>query len=344
MAAIADRVASGDLSADVEPQSERDRLGTALHGMVANLRALVESLRIRDRALAAANSPIVITESTGGPLGTIVFANPAFERLTGYAETEVLGRGMEVLRGPDVDPQAVLKFHEIIREGLTDTNEIMGYGKTGVTFWTEVGMAPVPNSRGDITHYVWVLNDISARKQAEGQAESLARAEKLRALGQMASGIAHDLNQSLMLIASYGQLGAQALQVQPPAQDELHEIFTVVTQAAMDGGETVKRLLQFTQAPSEGKMLPIDRSLLAHEVAQLTAPRWRDAAQAEGRPIALQVDSVGQPIILGEAAALREVLTNLVLNAVDALPGGGTIRLAVSLVEHQAVLEVLRAA
>jgi signal transduction histidine kinase/CheY-like chemotaxis protein len=235
----------------------------------------------------------------------------------------------------------VERFHEIIREGRAGTNEIQGYAKSGAPFWTEVAVAPVPNTRGEVTHYVWVLNDISQRKEAEKQAVSLARAEKLRALGQMASGIAHDLNQSLLLIASYGHLGGQALEAESLERDELREMFTVVTQAAMDGGDTVKRLLQFTQAPGEGKMLPIDLTLLAHEVAQLTAPRWRDAAQAEGRPIVLQVDSVGQPTILGESAALREVLTNLILNAVDALPGGGSIHLRVSQLTDQAVLEVV---
>jgi PAS domain S-box-containing protein len=342
MAAIADAVASGDLSADVEPQSDRDRLGIALHGMVHNLRTLVESLRIRDRALASASSPVVITESTGGPFGPIVFANPAFERLTGYAESEVLGGSMEFMRGPQTDPQAIEKFFAITREGRSDTNEIIGYHKDGTTtFWTEVAAAPVRDAKGDVTHYVWVLNDISARKEAEKQAESLARAEKLRALGQMASGIAHDLNQSLMLIASYGHLGGQALEVESLDRAELREMFTVVTQAAMDGGDTVKRLLQFARAPTKGQSQPIDLTLLLREVAQLTAPRWRDAAQADGRPIALEIETLGHPVILGAPAALREVLTNLVLNAVDALPGGGTILLRVSQEGDRAVLEVV---
>lgn len=106
MATIADQVASGDLTVDVEPQSDHDRLGIALHGMVANLRGLVESLRIRDRALAAASSPIVITESPGGPLGTIIYANPTFERLTGYAASELLGRTVDILRGSQTDALA----------------------------------------------------------------------------------------------------------------------------------------------------------------------------------------------------------------------------------------------
>lgn len=341
MAAIADAVASGDLTADVVPQSNSDRLGIALHGMVANLHALVERLRIRDRALAAATSPVVITESTGGPLGTIVFANPAFERLTGYAEAEVLGRSMEILRGPNVDPVAVQRFHKILSEGRSDTNEIMGHGKTGLPFWTEVAVAPVPNSRGEATHYVWVLNDISQRKEAEQHAESLARADKLRALGQMASGVAHDLNQSLMLIASYGQIGGRSLEEEPLDRAELRETFTVMTQAALDGGDTVKRLLQFARTPSGGESLPIDLTRLARDVAQLTAPRWRDAAQADGRPIALTVEAVGHPVILGTPVALQEALTNLVLNAVDALPRGGAIHLRISQCADRAILEVV---
>jgi len=321
---------------------EFQRCAPALHGMVRNLRALVESLRIRDRALASASSPVVITESTGGSFGPIVFANPAFERLSGYAESDILGGSMEFMRGPETDPQAIEKFFAITREGRTDTNEIIGYHKDGTTtFWTEVAAAPVRDTKGDVTHYVWVLNDISARKEAEVQAESLARAEKLRALGQMASGIAHDLNQSLMLIASYGHLGGQALEVESLDRAELREMFTVVTQAALDGGDTVKRLLQFARAPSQGQSQPIDLTLLLREVAQLTAPRWRDAAQADGRPIALEIETCGHPVILGASAALREALTNLILNAVDALPGGGTIRMRVSQVEDRAVVEVV---
>ena len=73
----------------------------------------------------------------------------------------------------------------------------------------------------------------------------------------------------------------------------------------------------------------------------MTAPRWRDAAQAEGRPIVLEVETVGHPIILAVPAALREALTNLVLNAVDALPGGGTIHIRISQREDRAVIEVL---
>jgi CheY-like chemotaxis protein len=73
----------------------------------------------------------------------------------------------------------------------------------------------------------------------------------------------------------------------------------------------------------------------------LTAPRWRDAAQADGRPIALEVEAVGHPAILGAPAPLREALTNLVLNAVDALPGGGTIRIRVLQCGEQAALEVV---
>jgi C4-dicarboxylate-specific signal transduction histidine kinase len=86
-----------------------------------------------------------------------------------------------------------------------------------------------------------VARDISERKDADRQRESFAQSEKLRALGQMATGIAHDLNQSLMLVASYSDLARQALEHDPPRLDELHDLFTTATQAALDGGETVRR-------------------------------------------------------------------------------------------------------
>ena len=183
--------------------------------------------------------------------------------------------------------------------------------------------------------------DITAAKQADQQREAMAQSEKLRALGQMASGIAHDLNQSLMLVASYSDLARQALMLDPPDLAELGDLLTTTTQAALDGGETVKRLLLFTRATPEHHAKRMDLSTVIREAAQLTAPRWRDAAQAEGRPISLHVEAEGHPSIQGSPARLRELLTNLIFNAVDALPSGGLIRLRVLAEDGQGVVEVI---
>jgi len=182
--------------------------------------------------------------------------------------------------------------------------------------------------------------DISEATQAEQRRVAMAQSEKLRALGQMASGIAHDLNQSLMLVASYSDLARQALMTAPPDLSELDDLLATTTQAALDGGESVKRLLLFTQtAPKHDSQL-VDLGKVLSDAAQLTAPRWRDAAQATGRRISLQVEAEGHPTIQGSPSQLRELLTNLIFNAVDALPTGGSIRLRVLAEDGQAIIEV----
>jgi len=180
---------------------------------------------------------------------------------------------------------------------------------------------------GRSVRLVGTMVDITARQEAERQREGLAQAEKLRALGQLASGVAHDLNQSLLLIAGYGDLARKALQQPVLDPRELDETLAIVTRAALDGGETVKRLLTFARAKPEGDAEPVDLHDLLWDVAQLTAPRWRDAAQAEGRSISLDVAADSDLVVMGWPSALRDALTNLVFNAVDALPTGGVIRL-----------------
>jgi signal transduction histidine kinase len=168
------------------------------------------------------------------------------------------------------------------------------------------------------------LSDITDRKQAEDRRRALVQAEKLRALGQMASGVAHDLNQSLALIAGYGHIALRALDEKQPDLEAVREALPVITRAAIDGGKTVRHLLTFTRGqPGESERL--DVGLLLRDVAGLTAPQWRDAAQAEGRPIGLIVDAEPELFICGRSASLRQALTNLIFNAVDALPQGGTI-------------------
>jgi signal transduction histidine kinase/ActR/RegA family two-component response regulator len=183
--------------------------------------------------------------------------------------------------------------------------------------------------------------DITDRKDAERQRERLGQAEKLRALGQMASGIAHDLNQSLLLIAGNGDLARRALSDEEADLEFARDALETMTRAAISGGETVKRLLTFGRSDPGAQAERVAIDALLHEIAQLTGPRWRDAAQVEGRPITMQVEAEPGIALDGWPAALREALTNLVFNAVDALPTGGSIYLSARSVDGVVSIEII---
>jgi CheY-like chemotaxis protein len=143
-----------------------------------------------------------------------------------------------------------------------------------------------------------------------------------------------------MLVASYSDLARQELATDPPNLAELDDLLTTTTQAALDGGETVKRLLLFTRAAPEQDSQLVDLTKVVRDAAQLTAPRWRDAAQASGRPISLDVVAEGHPTVQGSWALLRDLMTNLIFNAVDALPKGGSICLRVVAADGQGIIEI----
>jgi CheY-like chemotaxis protein len=183
--------------------------------------------------------------------------------------------------------------------------------------------------------------DIRERKQAEADDNSLAHGERLRALGEMASGIAHDLNQSLALITGYSEIAYQELNQPVPDIGRVREMVEITARAALEGGEALRGLLSFV---STQEVTPdaeaLDAGAVLQEAARLTAPRWRDASQAEGRPIDLEVEIEPGCALNGSPAALREAITNLIFNAVDALPSGGTIRLTACREGDQVILEV----
>lgn len=183
--------------------------------------------------------------------------------------------------------------------------------------------------------------DIRERKGARAGVHSLAHGERLRALGEMASGIAHDLNQSLALITGYSEIAYQELNQSAPDIGRIREMVEITARAALEGGEALRGLLSFVstqQVTPEAERL--DAGAVLQEAARLTAPRWRDASQAEGRPIELDVTVAPGCALNGSPAALREAITNLIFNAVDALPSGGTIHLTACGEGDWVILEV----
>jgi PAS domain S-box-containing protein len=195
--------------------------------------------------------------------------------------------------------------------------------------------------RDELTGLVVSFNDITERHRSEAALqrshrrleETLAQLkttqrqvlqqERLRAMGQMASGIAHDFNNSLSPIVGFAEL---LLRRPDLSQDTARSYLQLINTAAHDAASVIRRLRELYHernetAPDE----PVDLRRCIDEVVALTQPRWKSEALGRGITIQVEPDVVDVPVIQGDAAGIREMLANLIFNAVDAMPQGGTI-------------------
>jgi signal transduction histidine kinase/ActR/RegA family two-component response regulator len=166
--------------------------------------------------------------------------------------------------------------------------------------------------------------------------------ERLGALGQMASGIAHDVNNALVPVVGFSELlllHPEDLAQTSKAQEYLRLIYT----GARDAASVISRLREFyrERGPNEPQA-PVALAALVRQAISLTQPKWRDQAQATGSTITIGTDLPQVPPIMGDEADLREMLVNLIFNATDAMPEGGrlTLRLVPGRVPGTTTLEV----
>ncbi|HTY79354.1 MAG TPA: ATP-binding protein [Candidatus Bathyarchaeia archaeon] len=159
-----------------------------------------------------------------------------------------------------------------------------------------------------------VLDDLRAT-QAQ-----LVRGETLSAIGKLASGMAHHLNNLFAVIL--GRLETLLVKLPDP---EARRYIEIIQRAAQDGAEVVRRVQRFSRVQPVSRATPVDLNQLAQEVLELTRPRWHSEAQLRQIRIDTELDLGSIKLVAGEIAPLREVLMNLVLNAIDAMPGGGCL-------------------
>jgi CheY-like chemotaxis protein/anti-sigma regulatory factor (Ser/Thr protein kinase) len=171
--------------------------------------------------------------------------------------------------------------------------------------------------------------------------EQVIRQERLGALGQMASGIAHDFNNALTPILGYSQILIQQLEDKPDMERAIHNLQTMMT-AAMDATNIVSRLREFYRHrdPSEC-MLAVDFNAIIKETITLTQPKWKDQAQSTGISVNIVTEfEEDLPPVMGNETELREVLINLILNAVDAMPEGGILSLCTKSNGKSIIIEI----
>jgi signal transduction histidine kinase/ActR/RegA family two-component response regulator len=169
----------------------------------------------------------------------------------------------------------------------------------------------------------------------------LLQQERLRAVGEMASGIAHDFNNALQPVVGFTEL----LLTLPGALDDrerVRQYLHLIHTGATDAASVVGRLREFYRHRKDGEPFgPVDLNGVIEQTVRLTRPRWRDQAQAEGKTIEVTSALGAVPPVLGNEAELREVLTNLIFNAVDAMPFGAiTVRTSAPEGREEVVVEV----
>ncbi len=156
--------------------------------------------------------------------------------------------------------------------------------------------------------------------------QRIVREERLHALGEMASGVAHDFNNALAPILGFSELMVLGKE-DPEDTATVREFFQLIHTSAKDAAQVVRRLTEFYRRRGAGEPVePVEPHAVAQEVLRLTEPKWKAEALARGATIEASMDAQPTPWIEVEVSGLREALTNLVINAVDAMPRGGALR------------------
>jgi len=153
--------------------------------------------------------------------------------------------------------------------------------------------------------------------------EQFGLIEKMSALGELASGVAHDFNNTLA-----GILGRAELMLRDVNDPKTMRGLELIVQTARDGGKTVKRIQDFARQRRDHDFEPVAVDQLLIDVNEVTRPRWKDRAQANNVHINLNLQINSDASIMGDPSELREVLVNMVFNAVDAMPSGGRLTLS----------------
>jgi PAS domain S-box-containing protein len=240
----------------------------------------------------------------------IVYANPAFERLTGYTVAEALGRSPSFLQGPDTDPAELRRVSEALRNRQAVRTELLNYTKSGSTYWVEMEIVPVHDQSGRAVHFVSIERDTTARRTLEQQ---LRETQKLEAIGTLAGGIAHDFNNVLAAILGNVELSRIDLGKGHSIDQWLRQI----AQSAERGRALVQQILAYSRRQTMQRQPQELGALISETVAMLRA------TVPAGVSITTQLPA--EPVIvIGEATSIEQVLLNFGTNAWQALtePGG----------------------
>ena len=249
------------------------------------------------------------------PDGNFKWCNTATLQGLGFQRHEFIGRPLldMVYEG---DRELVREKLAAALTGVAQTYEMRFFSHDGRLRHARVDNSPLV-VEGKTTGVLGIARDITEQKE---ERERAARADKLRALGQLASGVAHDFNNSLAAILGRAQLLRR--QVTDPA---LVRNLDIIQTAAEDAAATVRRIQTFARKSPVKEFELLDVGSLLNDAIEITRTRWENEARLRGLEYQVRLEAEAGHNTYGSASELREVFVNLIVNAVDAMPRGGKL-------------------
>ena len=168
----------------------------------------------------------------------------------------------------------------------------------------------------------------------------MLKQERLSAFAEMAGGVVHDFSNALMSVIGYSDMLIAANGRNLDDRATAIEYLQIINIAARDAAEVVSRLRDFYRPRSTAESQIVDLKEVLHQAVMMTQPKWNDPARPSGTEIVIEAELQNLPIIRGNPAELREMMTNLIFNAVDAMPNGGKLTLRGAEMEKSVLLEV----
>ncbi len=258
-----------------------------------------------------ASDAIVITD----PQGTIQYVNPAFERITGYRRDEVVGQNPRILKSTENEPAVHENLWDTISRGEVWKGHLTNQRKDGTLYQVEATISPVYDRDGGIVNYAAVTRDVTQEIELEAR---LRQAEKMEAVGQLASGVAHDFNNVLTAILSSVGLLRAALAKEPASHDAIMKAAVQIERSARRGASLTRQLLTFSRRQTV-KLEPLHPNRVV-----VDSERMLRRLIARNITVEMQL-APDASAINGNASQLEQILMNLVVNARDAMPSGGRL-------------------
>jgi PAS domain S-box-containing protein len=308
--------------------SERKRVEEALQEGLEQLRIayqqaqiyaqeLTEEIHQRKRVDKERRQLIAAIEQTAESVvisnlaGRIIYVNPAFERITGYSRSEVLGTSTNIFNSGVQDSPFYQKLWETVNAGKVWQGRFVNKKKDGSLYTLDATISPVRDKKGVIVNYVEVGHDVTRELLLE---EQYRHAQKMEAVGRLAGGIAHDFNNLLIVIIGY----AEMTQSQLPPDHPVQEFVEAIRDSGQHAVDLVKQLLAFSRqqitAPTVLDLNAVIANLskmlrrLIGEDTELQTDLWPDLWLVKIDP-----------------TQIEQVIANLAVNAHDAMPQGGRL-------------------